>query len=120
MVLNNDDMLANVCQFVGSGNFFFVANVNTKFRDAYKHYLTAGRDDGNNRFITTPDSIAESKCRVECAWNERTTDEIDDTKWSNGGSAFLWAVVRKGDLPTINWLMHPDRRPTFHKFPPPE
>ena len=64
MVLRNDDILANVCQFVGSGHFFFVANVNTKFRDAYKHYLTSGSDDGNDRFVTTADSIAVSICRA--------------------------------------------------------
>ena len=108
IVLNNDDILASVCQFVGSGHFFFVANVNTKFRDAYKHYLTTGSDGGNDRFITTADSIAESKCRVQYAWNERTADEMDDIKWFNGCMTFLWAVARNGDLPTINWLMHPD------------
>ena len=118
MVLRNDDILANVYKFVGSGHFYFVANVNRKFRDAYKQYLTGGdRDDENGgRFVTTADSIAESICRVQCAWNERTTDEIDDIKWSDGGETFLWAVARKGDLPAIKWLMHRDQRPTFHKF----
>ena len=119
MVLRNDDILANVCQFVGSGHFYFVANVNTKFRDAYKQFLTGGESDDENggRFVTTAESIAESISRVQCAWNERTIDEIDDIKWSSdGGRTFLWAIARKGDLPAIEWLMHRDQRPTFHKF----
>ena len=30
MALRNDDILANVCEFVGKGHFYFVAKINSR------------------------------------------------------------------------------------------
>ena len=118
MVLSNDDILANVCEFVGEGHFFFVSNINKKFRNAYKDYLTARGVEQKTGFATTADSITESKSRVASAWYERIPEDMDGRKWSNRGRAMLCAVARKGNLLAIKWLMHPDQRPTFRKLAP--
>ena len=71
MALGDDDILANVFDFVGSGHYFFVANINSEFRDAYKHYLRRTMPSANRSlFVTTVDSIAESETRAQSALDE--------------------------------------------------
>ena len=84
MALSNDDVLANVFEFVGSGHFWFVATINTKFRDAYKHYLrgtmtppaTQSWFVTQSLFVTTAESITESEAREQSVLDEWTTARI--------------------------------------------
>ena len=78
MALSNDNVLTNVFEFVGSGHFFFVANVNTRFHEAYKHYLRTRTIHAatGSQFVTTADSIAESEARFESAADEWTTSRL--------------------------------------------
>ena len=119
MALNNNVVLANVCEFIGSGHYSFVANINTQFRDAYQHYLrTTIPSTSRSLFVTTADSITESETRIQRVldeWTAATTRSIDDRNrpHSHYFTTVIGSAARRGSLPVIKWLLHPDRRETF-------
>ena len=120
MALSNDDVLANVFAFVGSGHYYFVANINTEFRDAYKHYLrTTIPSTSRSLFFTTGESITESEARAQRVLNEwTTTTSIDDRNRPHPHyfTAVIGSAARRGNLPVIKGILHPDRRETFERL----
>ena len=118
MALSNEVVVANVCEFVGSGHFFFVANINKEFREAYQHYLRTTTTPAANRslFVTTADSITESEARFRSVldkWDATTTSVERNRSPPNCFEAVMGSAARRGNLPVIKWYLHPDRNELF-------
>ena len=103
---SNNDILTHICGFIGAGEFFFVANIDTKFHRAYKLHLQAQHEQ--SMFATSAESVAASVSRLQLAWTEWLLDD-DRTTCRNHGLEVLYPAIANDNLAVAQWLMHPEQ-----------